>query len=158
MAIFSNTPRDTSAPTPMEAPAANRRRSDSMALSIVAKDMTITGDLETEGVVKVEGRVNGNIHAGSQVLVSPGAIVKGDLHTREAVIAGEVHGAIHASERVELQASAAVVGDVLTPRIAILEGGRLSGEVKMEINSLADPAGFTPHVEKSHKSVEMLAL
>jgi cytoskeletal protein CcmA (bactofilin family) len=142
----------------MEAPAANRRRSDSMALSIVAKDMTITGDLETEGVVKVEGRVNGNIHAGSQVLVSPGAIVKGDLHTREAVIAGEVHGAIHASERVELQASAAVVGDVLTPRIAILEGGRLSGEVKMEINSLADPAGFTPHVEKSHKSVEMLAL
>lgn len=158
MAIFSNTPRDTPVATPMEAPPSNRRRSDSMALSIVAKDMTITGDLETEGVVKVEGRVNGSIRAASQVLVSPGAIVQGDLHTREAVIAGEVHGAIHASERVELQASAAVVGDVLTPRIAILEGGRLSGEVKMEINSLADSAGFAPHVEKSHKSVEMLAL
>ena len=141
MAIFSNNPRDTPAPTPMEAPPANRRRSDSMALSIVAKDMTITGDLQTE-----------------EVLVSPGAIVQGDLHTREAVIACEVHGAIHASERVELQASAAVVGDVLTPRIAILEGGRLSGEVKMEINSLADSSGFTPHVDKSHKSVEMLAL
>lgn len=158
MAIFSNTSRDTPTATPIEPPVSNRRRSDGMALSIVAKDMTITGDLDTEGVVKVEGRVNGNIRAGSQVLVSPGAIVQGDLHTREAVVAGEVHGAIHASERVELQASAAVVGDVLTPRIAILEGGRLSGEVKMEINSVAESAGYSPHVEKSHKSVEMIAL
>ena len=153
MAIFSNTTRDTPAATPIEAAPA-RRRSDGMALSIVAKDMTITGDLDTEGVVKVEGRVNGSIRAAAQVLVSPGAIVQGDVHTREAVVAGS----IHASERVELQASAAVVGDVMTPRIAILEGGRLSGAVKMEINSLADSPGFSPRVEKSHKSVEMLAL
>ena len=158
MAIFSNAQRDTPAPTPMEPPVANRRRSDGMALSIVAKDMTITGDLATEGVVKVEGRVNGSVRAGSQVLVSPGAIVQGDLHTREAVVAGEVHGSIHASERVELQASAAVVGDVHTPRIAILEGGRLSGEVKMEITPLADLASYPAGVDKSHKSVEMLAL
>ena len=130
-----------------------------MALSIVAKDMTITGDLETEGVVKVEGRVQGSVRAGSQVLVSPGAIVQGDLYTREAIIAGEVHGGIHASERVELQASAAaVVGDIITPRIAILEGGRISGEVKMEINSLAETSSYKPRVKKSHKSVETLAL
>jgi cytoskeletal protein CcmA (bactofilin family) len=75
-----------------------------------------------------------------------------------AVIAGEVHGSIHASERVELQASAAVVGDVHTPRIAILEGGRISGEVKMEISSLAEPVNYHSSVDKSHKSVEMLAL
>lgn len=158
MAIFSNHPRETTTATPINEPAPARRRSDSMALSIVAKDMTITGDLETEGVVKVEGRVHGNVRAGSQVLVSPGAIVQGDLYTREAVIAGEVHGGIHASERVELQASAAVVGDIVTPRIAILEGGRISGEVKMEINSLAESPSYSPNVEKSHKSVEMLAL
>lgn len=157
MAIFSSTTRETPAAAISE-PAPNRRRSDGMALSIVAKDMTVNGDLDTDGVVKVEGRVCGNIRAGSQVLVSPGAIVQGDLHTREAIVAGEVHGAIHASERVELQASAAVVGDVHTPRIAVLEGGRLSGAVKMEITSLADSPISPPQVDKSHKSVEMLAL
>jgi cytoskeletal protein CcmA (bactofilin family) len=159
MAIFSNHPRDAATtPTTVNEPTPSRRRSDGMALSIVAKDMTITGDLETEGVVKVEGRVHGSVRAGSQVLVSPGAIVQGDLYTREAIIAGEVHGAVHASERVELQASAAVVGDIITPRIAILEGGRISGEVKMEINSLAESPNYQPRVEKSHKSVETLAL
>ncbi len=157
MAIFSNSSRETPT-TAVTEPAPNRRRSDGMALSIVAKDMTVNGDLDTDGVVKVEGRVTGNIRAGSQVLVSPGAIVQGELHTREAVVAGEVHGAIHASERVELQASAAVVGDVHTPRIAILEGGRLSGAVRMEISTLADSPIRAPHVEKSYKSVETLAL
>ncbi|MBA2628192.1 MAG: polymer-forming cytoskeletal protein [Gemmatimonadales bacterium] len=156
MAIFSsNHAREVPAPTDV---TPNRRRSDGMALSIIAKDMTVSGDLETDGVVKVEGRVHGNIRAGSQVLVSPGAIVQGDVITREAVVAGEVHGTIHASERVELQASAAVMGDVLTPRIAILEGGRLSGAVKMEINSLAEPVTGTPRVDKVHKSVETLTL
>ena len=161
MAIFSNSTRDSArdgAPAAPAESAPTRRRADGMALSIVAKDMTITGDLETEGVVKVEGRVCGSIRSGSQVLVSAGAIVQGDIYTREAIVAGEVHGAIHATERVELQTSAAVVGDVLTPRIAILEGGRLCGEVKMEINSLAETPKFAPPVDKSHKSVEMLAL
>jgi cytoskeletal protein CcmA (bactofilin family) len=65
------------------------------------------------------------------VIVSPGATIEGDLHTKEAVIAGEVQGTINASERVELQASALVKGDIATPRIAILEGGRVTGAVKM---------------------------
>ena len=41
-------------------------------------------------------------------------------------------GAIHASDRVELQATAVVTGDILTARIAIVEGARVSGEVKMD--------------------------
>lgn len=116
-----------------------RRASDLMPLSIVAHDLMVTGDFQAEGVVKVEGRVRGTIRAGNQVLIAPGASVQGDIHTKEAVIGGEVHGTIHATERVELQATAVVEGDIATPRIAILEGARVSGEVKME-GSPAEPA------------------
>ncbi len=59
-------------------------------------------------------------------------MIEGDLHTQEAVIAGQVSGAIHARERVELQATAMVAGDILTPRISIVEGARVTGEVKMD--------------------------
>ena len=85
----------------------------------------------TEGVVKVEGRVNGTIKATAQLIVSPGAVIEGDVHTKEAVIAGEIQGTIRASERVELQATGAVRGDIHTPRISVIEGGRVSGEVNM---------------------------
>ncbi len=126
MSIFNTGGKDT----PTDAP--RRRASDQMPLSIVAHDLTVTGDLQADGVVKVEGKVKGTIRAGSQVLVAPGSVVEGDLHTKEAVIGGQVKGTIHASERVELQPTAVVEGDIMTQRIAILEGARVSGEVRMD--------------------------
>ncbi|HEU4698288.1 MAG TPA: polymer-forming cytoskeletal protein [Gemmatimonadales bacterium] len=132
-----------SAAKPADAPHPNRRRTDGIPLSIVAPDMTIVGDLDTEGVVKIEGRVRGTVRAGAQVIIAQGAVIEGDLHAREAVVAGEVHGAIHASERVELQPTAAVSGDITTRRIAVLEGARVSGAVTMDVPALAveAPAG-----------------
>ena len=109
----------------------NRRKSDQAGLSIIGKDMVITGDLETEGVIKVEGRVRGTIRAGSQVLVAQGATIEGDLHTREAVVGGAIHGSIHATERVEVQGTAAIEGDIHTTRILVVEGGQVNGEIKM---------------------------
>jgi cytoskeletal protein CcmA (bactofilin family) len=109
-----------------------RRRTDQMPFSIVAKDMTIVGNLETEGVVRIEGRVKGTVRAGAQVLIGQGAQLEGDLHTKEAVVGGEVIGSIHATERVELQPTASVTGNITTPRIAVLEGGKVTGEVRIE--------------------------
>jgi cytoskeletal protein CcmA (bactofilin family) len=131
MGIFSSPARDE------QGHELKRRRTDQVPFSIIASDMTVIGDLETEGVVRVEGRVKGTVRVGSQVLVSDGAVIEGDLHTQEAVIAGRVSGAIHARERVELQATALVAGDIMTPRISIVEGARVTGEVKMDdVNKL----------------------
>lgn len=110
----------------------NRRRTDGMDLSIIGKGMQVTGDLETEGVIKVEGRIVGAVRSSDQVLVAPGAVVEGDIVTREAVIGGEVRGSITARERVEIQASSLVTGDITTARVAIQEGGRVNGEMRME--------------------------
>jgi len=124
MAIFSNTTRE---------PEVNqmRRRTDHTTLSIIAKDLTVTGDLQTEGVVKIEGKVKGVIRANTQALVAPGALVQGDIHTAEAVIGGRVEGNVHATDRVEVQTTAEVLGDVFTRRIVVLEGGSVNGSIKM---------------------------
>jgi cytoskeletal protein CcmA (bactofilin family) len=135
MGIFSSPARDE------QGNELKRRRTDQVPFSIIASDMTVIGDLETEGVVRVEGRVRGTVRVGTQVLVASGAVIEGDLHAQEAVIAGQVSGAIHARERVELQASAMVAGDILTPRISIIEGARITGEVKMDSNTEAQIVG-----------------
>ena len=135
MGIFSGPARDE------KGNELKRRRTDQIPFSIIASDMTVIGDLETDGVVRIEGRIRGTVRVGSQVLVAQGAVIEGDLHTQEAVIAGQVSGAIHASERVELQATAMVAGDILTPRISIVEGGRVSGEVKMDAKTEVRPVG-----------------
>ena len=106
------------------------RRADG-ALSIIASGTVISGDVKTDGTVKVEGEVLGNVVAGQQVLLARGSRVKGDVQTREAVIGGLVEGAIRAAERVEIQATAIVQGDITTQRIVIAEGGQVNGGLEM---------------------------
>lgn len=135
MGIFSSQSSSGSADKPGPPPSGERRRAardPQGGLSIVARDLTIAGDLQAEGVIRIEGRVVGNVHAGDQVLLSEGAIVEGDIVAREAVIGGRVHGSITGGERVELQTSAIVHGDIVTRRLLIQEGGSVNGSMKME--------------------------
>lgn len=125
MAIFSSGEGDSMPDTQ------GRGHGRESSLSIVAADLTVTGELKTEGVVKIDGVVEGNIRAARQVLVSKGGVVKGDVYTKEAIVGGRVHGSIHATDRVEVQASAAVHGDMITQRILVHEGGEVNGSVKM---------------------------
>jgi len=114
-------------------PNPRRRSTDGPAgLSIVAKDLTIAGDLQAAGIIRVEGRIIGSVHSADQVLVSDGGVIEGDVVAREAVIAGRVHGSIQAGERVELQASAVVHGDIVTRRLLVQEGGTVNGAVRMD--------------------------
>ncbi len=101
-------------------------------LSVVAPGTRITGQLDTSGVVKIEGTVAGSVRAERQVLVAKGGVVEGDIFTREAVIGGNVTGGIFSDERVEVQSTARIDGDITTKRILLLEGGEVNGHLKME--------------------------
>jgi cytoskeletal protein CcmA (bactofilin family) len=116
------------------------------SISIIAAGMKITGDIDTDGVVKVEGRVEGSIRAGRQVLVGRQGEVKGDIMTREAVIGGKVQGTINASERLEVQGTSTVIGDINTKAIAVIEGGKINGSVRISDVAMTEQALRTPRV------------
>ncbi len=101
-------------------------------ISIIAHGMTITGDVETAGVIKVEGVIEGNVRGARQVLVGRQGEIRGDVHAREVVVGGRVVGHVAAAERVEIQGTSLVNGDVSTKSIIVLEGGRINGTVKMD--------------------------
>jgi len=125
MAIFSSGEASGMADSPA------KTASRDSALSIIATDLVVIGELRTEGVVKVEGTVEGDVHAGRQVLIATAGEVKGDIHTAEVIVGGKVQGSIYASERVEVQATSVVHGDIVTKRILVHEGGEVNGSVRM---------------------------
>jgi cytoskeletal protein CcmA (bactofilin family) len=100
-------------------------------LSIIAVGVTLRGDLDSNGTVKVEGAIEGHVRAERQVLVARGGVVHGDVAAQEAIVGGTVQGAIRAAERVELQCGAVVQGDITTRRIAVAEGATLNGLIRM---------------------------
>jgi len=101
------------------------------ALSLVAHGTTFVGELQSDNVVKIEGRFEGSVRANRQVLVTHGGVVQGDISAPEAVIGGEVHGDIVATERVQLLVGARVLGNVTAPRLIVQEGGLLNGQLRM---------------------------
>jgi cytoskeletal protein CcmA (bactofilin family) len=109
------------------------------ALSIIAFGMKIHGDIDTSGVIKVEGAVEGTIRGARQVLVGRQGEVKGDVHAKEVVIGGKVDGTVHAGERVEIQGSSSVNGDIYTKSIVVLEGGKINGTVRMDEAAKSNP-------------------
>jgi len=127
MAMFTSASDTPASPPPQRATGKEREP----GLSIISPGMRINGELDTNGVVKVEGAVTGRIRAEGQVLVAKGGLVDGDIMTREAIIGGEVRGAIFADERVEVQASCSINGDITTQRIVVQEGGEVNGKIRM---------------------------
>jgi cytoskeletal protein CcmA (bactofilin family) len=101
------------------------------ALSIVAIGTRLIGDLESDGIVKIEGSVEGAIRNARQVLIGRQGEVKGNIAAREVVVGGRVEGNITASERVEIQGSSMVQGDIHTKTIVVMEGAKLNGAVHM---------------------------
>ena len=101
------------------------------ALSIIASGMKIVGDIETSGVLKIDGQVNGSVTGARQVLLGRGGAVHGNVFADEVVLAGVVNGSVVAAGRLELQATASINGDIETRSIIVLEGARINGGVRM---------------------------
>lgn len=113
------------------------------SLSIIAAGMRITGDIETTGTLKIDGRIEGSVVGARQMMLGRNGAVHGNVHAGEVVVGGLVDGAIVAEERLELQGSAVVTGDIETKSIVVLEGARINGTVRMQeihlLGSLGSP-------------------
>jgi cytoskeletal protein CcmA (bactofilin family) len=120
-------------------------------LSVVAAGMAVHGNLDSNGTVRIEGVVEGDVSTRAQALVAKGGVVRGDMAAEEVVVGGTVTGAVRARVRVEIQSGAVVEGDVTTRRIMVAEGATLNGRVRMGEEAVEDPpaAGMPPRHESA---------
>ena len=97
--------------------------------SVLDSHLTIMGDIETDGTLRIDGRLEGSVRRGGVVILGVGASVKGSISASEVIVGGSVEGDIRALQRVELQPSAVVTGDVEAGAVLIQEGGALRGRL-----------------------------
>jgi cytoskeletal protein CcmA (bactofilin family) len=101
-------------------------QSGSATQSVIDAWLTITGTLESEGDVRVEGKIKGDIRC-AHLVVGRDATVSGDIVAEEAVVRGKVRGSIRAN-RVILQDSACVESDIYHKTLSIDEGASFDGQ------------------------------
>jgi cytoskeletal protein CcmA (bactofilin family) len=120
--------------------------------SVLDAQLRITGDIETDGTLRIDGRLEGSVRRGGVVILGVGASVKGSIVANEVVVGGTVEGDIHAAQRVELQPTAVVTGDIEAGTILIQEGGALRGRLFVRPaegtaagSDVVRPPSLTPH-------------
>jgi cytoskeletal protein CcmA (bactofilin family) len=97
--------------------------------SVIDDQLSISGDIHTEGTIRVDGRVEGTLHRADTLIIGAGGTVVGNIEAREVVIGGDVCGSLVVSGRVEVQASATVQGDIHAAAVMLQEGGTVHGHV-----------------------------
>jgi cytoskeletal protein CcmA (bactofilin family) len=117
-------------------------------ISIIGPGMTVVGDCETDGTIRVEGTVNGSLKAGKAVVVGKDGLVEGNILTQDAVISGRVTGTLVAESRLELQATSRVEGEVRARRMQLEEGAVLNGTVIMGSAEATSPGEGPPAGER----------
>ena len=93
--------------------------------TVIAEGLKIIGSVTAEGLVEVNGQIEGEIHCTS-LIVSRKAQVAGTITAERVVVDGRVEGPIQGGE-VVLKSQANVVGDIHHQSLAIEKGAYFEG-------------------------------
>jgi len=104
--------------------------------TVIAKGLKIVGSVTAEGLVEVNGQIDGELHCTS-LIISRGAHVTGTVAAERVVVDGKVEGPIQGRD-VVLKSQAHVVGDIHHQSLAIEKGAFFDGRsVHMRENGQA---------------------
>jgi cytoskeletal protein CcmA (bactofilin family) len=107
--------------------------------TLIGKDVTFEGTIKTDKVMRVDGKISGNICAGG-LIIGEGAEITGDIESNIVLVGGTVKGNISAVETIELLSSAKIFGDIKTNSLAIADGAQFYGKSSMAIKEILNGA------------------
>lgn len=106
--------------------------------SVLDAQLTLRGDIDTAGSLRVDGRLEGSVVRAEVVMIGAGATIVGNVQAKEVIVGGAVQGNVVASGRVELQKTATVTGDIESGAIHIQEGGAVHGRLMVRPSASND--------------------
>lgn len=101
--------------------------------TLIGAGTTITGDIAFSGGLRIDGEIDGNVHAtgnqASTLVISEHARISGEVSVAHLVINGAVNGPVISSGFLELQAKARVTGDIQYSSIEMHLGAVVEGRM-----------------------------
>lgn len=120
--MFSKQPTKPVTTKPDSAEAPPRKP---IAMSLIAENVSVAGDVASEGDVQLDGAVRGDVRVGHLSIGETGQ-VEGVIEADAVEVRGRVVGAISARS-VRLFATAQVEGDISHTQLAVEPGAQFQG-------------------------------
>src|SRR6476659_8188584 len=122
------------------------QESRSLSISTISEDLTITGNVESQGELHLNGQVQGDVRCIALVL-GENAQLEGNVVAEDVMVRGRLIGSVRA-RKVMLQSTAHVEGNLVHKSLAVEHGTHFEGDSRPSENSLAsnpEVPGVEPH-------------
>jgi cytoskeletal protein CcmA (bactofilin family) len=113
-------------------------------INIIGKGTSITGDINCDGDIRIDGTLDGNIKADGKILVNKGGVIKGNLSCENCEISGTVEGTLEVNALLSLKETSKIEGDIVTKKLGVEPGSAFNGTCKMGGDNAFKKTGFTP--------------
>ncbi len=96
--------------------------------SILSQGLKIEGNISSEGKIRIDGAVIGDIR-GDFIIIGETSQIKGNITAKNLVVMGEVEGNISV-ESLEIKESAKIRGDINCKSLSVEPEASIEGHVK----------------------------
>lgn len=100
-------------------------------LSLISANTSLEGKLTTEGSVRIDGKLVGDVIAKANVAVGLTGTVEGSVTGKNVALAGRVKGHVTAAEKLILESKSVMRGDIRAQRLVVDEGATFDGHCGM---------------------------
>jgi len=104
-------------------------------ISILSGGVKLEGKLFSDGNVRVDGKINGELIINGNLTLGETSITKGNIKAVNITISGEVEGTVNSSEKLILESNSKLTGDLTAKVLVIEEGAKFDGKSFMEKKS-----------------------
>jgi cytoskeletal protein CcmA (bactofilin family) len=126
---------------------------DNTTINLISNGTEITGDIKSNGDIRIDGSLTGNLNTKGKVVIGPTGKVKGEVICKNSEVSGIVEGKISVGQLLTLKTSSKIVGDIVTFKLSIEPGAKFSGNCKMSESEDNEGASFTK-TKESEKTEE----
>jgi len=102
--------------------------------TLVGSGTTLKGDITSQGDLRIDGTVIGNITSSAKIVVGSSGVVEGDIRGNQADITGKVSGNIRTTELLQLRGDCMVKGNLYAGKLQLEPTATFNGECHMGAN------------------------
>lgn len=127
--------------------------------SLIGAGTSMKGDITSNGDLRIDGNLVGNINCSAKVVIGANGVVQGDINGQTADIMGKVTGTIRVKDLLQLKGGSFVNGNIQAAKLQIEPTANFNGECHMAPqpgNSTAASSG-KPEISKELKHATIAA-
>jgi cytoskeletal protein CcmA (bactofilin family) len=103
----------------------------SSSTSLIGAGTSLKGDISSNGDLRIDGTLVGNIHCTAKVVIGANGVVEGDISGQQADIMGKVSGTIKVKDLLQLKSNCAVNGNLYAAKLQIEPTASFNGQCHM---------------------------